>query len=426
MKKSRNQQLNLSLCVCIVSILVALCFIFLGETTAAAQTTIKYANWQLLEPGRGEILDEIIQAFEKKTGVRVERVSVPYSAYNDTLTTQFEAGYGPDVLAVPVATLLPWMKKGYFADLDSIMNLEKYAADFPVQQSWGIMNDKTYAILYEGFPYAGMIYNKELLEKAGVEVPTTPEELISASDAVFKATGKYGIIHWSDLSNLSYLYHGAIMIIYGFGGNVVNDAGEFTVNSPEFIKGVEYFRRIYNLESTPSGMPYGVQREMFLRGNVAICMDGSYWPPTVKMNNPELYAKIGVAKLPFPNEAYVFETNWYAISADSKNKETASEFLEFMLQPEIANKWAVASAIPGLKFTYEAVIKEYPWFQVYAEAAPYGIVEMLPKREHETPEIRKMVAESIAYAISGQISPKDAMEKLQKDLESRFGKEPAM
>lgn len=421
MKRNWNQGvLRHLLCILVISVTL----FFICETIAIAQTTIKYSNWQFLEPGRGKVLEEIIKAFEEKTGVKVERISIPYSSYNDTLTTQFEAGYGPDIVFVQDSTLIPWMKKGYFTDLDSLINLERYAADFPVQQSYGIMDGKTFAILYEGFPYAGMVYNKELLEKAGVNVPTTPEELISVSDAVFHTTGKYGLIQRTDLSNLEYLFNGAIIIIYGFGGHVVNDKGEFTVNSSDFINGVEYFRRIYNLKSTPAGMPYGVQREMFLRGEAAITFEGSFWPPIIKMNNPELYGKIGVAKYPFPNPASPFETNWYAINAKSKNKEAASKFLEFMLEPENANRWAIASAIPGLKFTYEAVVKEYPWFQVYAEAAPYGVVQFLSKREKETPEIRKMVAEAVAYAISGQISPKDAMEKLQKDLESRFGKEP--
>lgn len=250
MKRNWNQGVFRHL-LCILVILVTLFFIC--ETIATAQTTIKYSNWQFLEPGRGEVLEEIIKAFEEKTGVKVERISIPYSSYNDTLTTQFEAGYGPDIVFVQDSTLIPWMKKGYFTDLDSLINLERYAADFPVQQSYGIMDGKTFAILYEGFPYAGMVYNKELLEKAGVNVPTTPEELVLVSEAVFQATGKYGLIQRTDLSNLEYLFNGAIIIIYGFGGRVVNDKGEFTVNSPDFINGVEYFRRIYNLKSTPAG-----------------------------------------------------------------------------------------------------------------------------------------------------------------------------
>ena len=67
------------------------------------------------------------------------------------------------------------------------------------------------------------------------------------------------------------------------------------------------------------------------------------------------------------------------------------------------------------------MINEYPWFQVYAEASPHGIVRMLPGHEADTPEINKMVADAIASAMSGQMTPEDSMNQLQKNLEGRFG-----
>ncbi|GAB1400860.1 sugar ABC transporter substrate-binding protein [Aminivibrio sp.] len=387
----------------------------------SAETVLKYANWQFQEPGRAEVLDEFIAKFEKDTGIKVEKVSIPYSSYNDALATQFEAGQGPDVMFIQDMALVPWMERGYLADLDSIMDLKKFSADFPVQQSYAQMKDKTYAIMYEGFPYAGMVYNKELLEKAGAEVPTTPDELLAVSDAIYKATGKPGLIHPTDLSNASYIMQGGMIVIHGFGGKIVDDNGKFTVNTPEFVKGVDFLRKIYNLKSTPAGMQFGVQRQQFLAGDAGIVMDGSYWPSIVQMNNPELYKKIGVAKLPFPNPASPFETNWYAVNANSKNKEAAGKFVAFLLDPENANKWAIISSIPGLKYTYDPVTKEYPWFKVYADASPAGIVRMLPKHEKDTPEINKLVADSIAVAMSGQTGPQEAMDQLQKQLESRFG-----
>ena len=387
----------------------------------SAETVLKYANWQFQEPGRAEVLDEFIAKFEKDTGIKVEKVSIPYSSYNDALATQFEAGQGPDVMFIQDMALVPWMERGYLADLDSIMDLKKFSADFPVQQGYAQMKDKTYAIMYEGFPYAGMVYNKELLEKAGAEVPTTPDELLAVSDAIYKATGKPGLIHPTDLSNASYIMQGGMIVIHGFGGKIVDDNGKFTVNTPEFVKGVDFLRKIYNLKSTPAGMQFGVQRQQFLAGDAGIVMDGSYWPSIVQMNNPELYKKIGVAKLPFPNPASPFETNWYAVNANSKNKEAAGKFVAFLLDPENANKWAIISSIPGLKYTYDPVTKEYPWFKVYADASPAGIVRMLPKHEKDTPEINKLVADSIAVAMSEQTGPQEAMDQLQKQLESRFG-----
>lgn len=402
---------------------LAMVVLFAVCGTAFAAETLKYANWQFQETGRAEYLDKFIAIFEKENpGVKVEKVSIPYSSYNDALATQFEAKGGPDVLFVQDMALIPWIERGYFAELDSLTDLNKYKEFFPPQQESGMKDGRSYALIYEGFPYAGLCYNKKLFEEAGVQAPTTPDELIEASDKIFEKTGKPGLIHPTDLSNASYIMQGGMIVIHGFGGKIVDDEGNFTVNKPEFVTGVDFQRRIYELKSTPSGIQFGVQRQQFLAGDAGMVMDGSYWPSIVKANNPELYEHLGVVRVPFPNPATPFETNWYAVGANSKNKELAAKFIEVMLRPENAGEWAIASSIPSLTYTYKAVTDAFPWFKVYADASPYGIVRMLPGHEADTNEINKMVADSISAAMSGQQTPQEAMDNLQKELENRFGK----
>lgn len=396
-------------------------FVTIGVSSAFAQVTLKYANWQWLESGRAEVLQEFVDAFEAQNpDIKIEKVAIPYSTYNDALLTQFEAGSGPDVMFVQDMALIPWIDRAHLAPLDDLIDLSKYAEFFPVQQQTAVKEGKNFALIYEGFPYAGLCYNKKLFEAAGVDVPKTPEDLLKVSDAIYEATGKPGLIHPTNLANPSYIMQGGMIVIMGHGGRIVKD-GKFAVTQPEFIEGVEFLKKIYNLESTPTGTEFGVQRQQFLAGDAGMVMDGSYWPSIVKLNNPELYENLGVANLPFPDPASPFETNWYAVNAKSPNKQAAAKFVEFLLQPEQANKWAVISSIPGLTFTYDAVQKEYPWFEVYAKVSPYGVVRMLPGYESNTPEIRRMVADAISAAMSGQVPAKEAMEQLHKDLVNRFG-----
>jgi ABC-type glycerol-3-phosphate transport system substrate-binding protein len=165
-----------------------------------------------------------------------------------------------------------------------------------------------------------------------------------------------------------------------------------------------------------------VQRQQFLAGDAGMVMDGSYWPAIVKLNNADLYENLGVAKLPFPHLATPFETNWFAVGANSKKKELAAKFVDFMLRPEIANEWAVSGSIPGLTYTYKAVTEAYPWFKIYEDASPFGLVRPVTGHEADTNEINKMIADSIASAMSGQQSVQEAMDNLQKELEARFVK----
>lgn len=388
----------------------------------SGEVTITWGNWQFLESGRDEILEGFIEDFEAANpNITVEPVPISYSSYNDALTTQFRAGKGPDVLRVQDMVLVPWMKMGFLEPLDDLIDLSKYEKDFPEQQSLAIKDGKNLAVICEGFPYGALMINGELLEATGMDVPTTPEELLAVSDAIYEATGFTGLAHATEFSNQSYIMQSGMIVIEGFGGRIVKN-GKFAVNDEDFVEGVEFQVDIYNRESHPSGMQFGLQREQFLSGEAGMVMDGSYWPGIVRANDEKLYENLIVAKLPFEDPASPFETNWDAINANSspEKQEAAAKFIEFLMSKEVASKWALDSAIPGLNFTAEAISAEYPWFEIYAEASPHGVVRPLPGYEADTPEIRKMVADGISSAMSGEVSAREAMDKLKKDLDQRF------
>jgi len=391
-------------------------------------TVITYANWQFLEPGRGEVLRQFIAEFEKEhPNIRVEPMAIPYSVYSDAITTQFEAGAGPDILFVQDLAWFPWLARGYFAPLDKLIDLHKYKDEFTDMQ-WKICSKDglTYGIIYEGFVYNALIINRRLLQEAGVDyIPKTPEELLAASETVAKALGVWGLIHPTDVSAPTYIMQGAMIVINGFGGRIVDpETGRFAVNSPEFIKGVEFNAKIFQSLGTPLGTPFGQQRAAFLEGKAAMVLDGSYWPAICALSAPDVYKDLLVVPAPFPEPTGPFEFNVYAINAYSPEdkQRAAAAFLEFLLQPERANRWAVESAIPGLKFTYDAVIQAYPWFKVYADLAPYGVVRPVPGHEEDTLEILKIIADYVGMAGLGLKTPQEAMDECQRVLEERFGR----
>lgn len=422
-KKNRRNFMKKNLVLLLAVLLCALPLYSAGQAEAdSGEVTITWGNWQFLESGRDVILEGFIDDFEAANpGIKVEPVPIAYSSYNDSLTTQFRAGKGPDVFRVQDMTLVPWMKMGFLEPMNALIDLSKYENEFPEQQSLAVMDGDTLAVICEGFPYGALMINGELLAKTGMDVPTTPEELLAVSDAIYEATGYTGLAHATEFANQSYIMQSGMIVIEGFGGRIVKN-GQFAVNDADFVEGVELLVDIYNLKSHPAGMQFGLQREQFLNGEAGMVMDGSYWPGIVRANDEEMYENLIVAKLPFEDPASPFETNWDSINANSstEKKEAAAKFIEFLMSEEVASKWALESAIPGLNFTAKAISEEYPWFEVYAKASPHGVVRPLPGYEAETPEIRKMVADGISHAMSGEVTAKQAMDKLKSDLEQRF------
>lgn len=383
---------------------------------AAQKVTIRMANWQFLEPGRVDILNTFISEFEElNPGVEIVPEAIPYSTYNEKIMNELKSGQGPDIFFCQEFSLIPWIQDGYAAPLDNLIDLSKY--EFLPQQSSAVVDGKTYAVLYEGFPYGGLICNMKLFKEAGVEIPKTPEELITAAQKLTKSPSQWGLAHPFAFGNYSYIMQGGMIVIKGFGGKIVEDDGTIGVDSPEFIKGVEYLKKLYDSGGVPKGTEFRQQRQWFTEGNVAMVMDGCYWPLIVKAENPELYDHLEVAALPFPNPASPYETNWYVISESSRNKEIAAKFLEYLLTESVQDRWAVASGMgTGCAFTLDSVNREYPWFKVYSDASPYGVVRIYSGLERQTVQARKMVSDAICEVLIGKKTAPQAMADLKAQL----------
>jgi len=407
-----------------IVLVLVLVLVFGLQMLADNVITITYGSYQLLEESRNWWLRQNFEKFEQlHPDIKVEELAIPYSEYDSALATMFEAGAGPDCFSITGMSVIPWLANGYLAPLDDLIDFSKYEDEFVPQQALAVRDGKRYAVLYEAIPYALNI-NKRLLDEAGASVPRTPDELIAVSNTIYDRTGAFGLIYGTNCANRTYLMQTFDPIYLGFGARIVRD-GKFTVNEPQFIKAVEFLKRIFDSRGTPLGMPYGQQRNAFLAGQAAMTIDGCYWPGWVKGKAPEIYENLLVVPAPFPCRYGPLETSWIGVNANSDraHQEAAAALLEFLyLEPEQANDWALISGMPGgLKHTVEAVLDEYPWFEAYAEVAPYGVPAPLPGYEAYTREIRDIVADYVCSACLGQRTPQEAMDELQRKLTETFG-----
>lgn len=128
-----------------------------------------------------------IAAFEDETGITVNLEIIPDS-FDENLLTRWTAGQRPDVLfGQPL--------QGALLKLNPAENLQDLSGmDFVSQLKYGLeaagtVDGVNYTATY-GFPTIfGLFHNKEVLDANGLEVPTTPDELADALDAL-KAAGQ--------------------------------------------------------------------------------------------------------------------------------------------------------------------------------------------------------------------------------------------
>lgn len=401
-----------------------------GVASAEEKTEIVYANWQFLESNRKPELEGWIRDFEAEyPNIKIKTMEIPFAKYDDNILTQLKAGAGPDVFRLTAFNFLRWSKEGYLEPLDEylgdVINSFEWTLSFEKAQRGG----KTYGLLCELVPYGGLVYVKKYLDAAGARVPRNPEQFYDAViklDAYAKKSKEFtfAYIHPFNLANPVYLMQQGMIIVNGFGGRIVRD-GKFAVNDGRFIDGVKFLKKLYDSGAVAVGTEFGAQRTAYLKGQAAMVLDGCYWPAMVKVNNEELYEEIGVVRPPFPSNYYPYEDDWDVMNANSSNekKQAAANFLRFIYETGRVNNSFPISGVPAGTMASVKLAKEaFPWIDVYINpvAEAYWEDVILEGFEDPTFEIRKVIADYLAEALTGKSEVEEAMNKCQAELERRF------
>ncbi len=310
----------------------------------------------------GPVFKELIAKFEKQyPKIKVEYVNVPFDAAQNKFKTAAQSGSGaPDVFRSEVAWTPGFAKLGYLQPIDGTPAADG-ADDYlegPVASTK--FGGKTYGVPQVTDTLA-LLYNKDLLAKAGVQPPRTMDELKTAALAVKAKTGAAGV----------YLNPGGYFLLpflYGEGGDLVDvEAKKITVNSPEAAKAVD---RAKDLIASGAAMKpdfadgYNNMQASFKDGKVAMVINGP-WSIADDLSGPAFKnaANLGIAPVPAGGSGKAGAPTGghnYVIYAGSKNIDASYLFLQYMNSVEnqafLATK---LSLLPTRKAAYEdAAVKD--------------------------------------------------------------------
>jgi len=404
---------------------------FLAITSSAVafaqKVTIEFCAWFLLEPGREDWFKSVVQRFEKENpDITIKTVSIPFKEYDDKMKVLFGGGGAPDVFFMTQQNVSLWQEMGWLEPLDKYWNFDELMPQVsaPEIQMAAEIEGHMYALLDHYVPYGAIIYNTKILEEAGLTVPETPAAFKDTAVKLTKAPDMYGFIAPNVRETPTYLMQHAMIVVNGFGGRFIKK-GEFVINDPDFVEGVEYYKELFDAGVMPQGMDYTTQRKMFWNGKAAMCMDGGYFMYWAAGSNPEVAEQLDVAPTPFWSKLNPVEVNFIGVSSASpeEEKKAAVKFLEFFMTPEIQQEWFEMQGCPVIMKS--AITPEYraknPWFHVYEVAAAFGIPWIVPGYEQETEEIRKIIAGQIEAVLLGEASAEEAMNKAQIEIERLVG-----
>ncbi|MBA2954824.1 extracellular solute-binding protein [Nocardioides sp. MAH-18] len=262
----------------------------------------------------------------------------------------------PDVVEIGNTQAPTFTSAGAFADVTD--QLEDLGGDDLLQGfvDGATIDGKTYAVPY----YAGskyIFYRKDLLEKAGLEVPTTMEEFVDAAVALKKANPKPA--NFSGFWFPGQDWRNGAAFIWDAGGDLaVEDGGEFSgsLSSDESIAGLETAQKLF---TEASGAPKdGNEADPwtpFCAGEVGMMSTPGWVKGLIEdpeTGCPDTFAKqIGVFALPGSDGApapVLLGGSDIAIAAKSANQELAAKAVALMLSEDYQTIMAENGLTPAL------------------------------------------------------------------------------
>ena len=307
--------------------------------------------------------DDLIAKFnEEYPDVTVKHETVPFDQTQNKFKTAAESGSGaPDILRAEVAWTPEFASLGYLYALDGTAALENNFLETPLSSN--VFDGKTYGVP-QVTDTLGLMYNKSLFEKAGLDPeapPTTWDEVRDAASALKSKAKVDGI----------YINSGGYFLLpflYGEGADLVNvDDQTITVNSPEAVTGIETAQSLVKDGSAvkpTANDPYGTMMTLFKEGKVGMIINGP-WEVAGISDDPNFggIENLGVAPVPAGSAGQgspVGGHNYVVYSGmDDAKAEAAAAFIAFMSSAEseayIADELGL---LPGNADSYDQVTNE--------------------------------------------------------------------
>lgn len=354
--------------------------------------------------------------------VEIVPSDVPFADYHNKVFTDIAAGNAPDIVVPYDPQITPWIELGLLEPLNPWLeaagyDLDTILEDWVAPQQLAIKDGQIYAVLLHSNPRA-LVYNEDLLDGAGVAVPTTPEELLSAAEALRdEGNQQFGFATMSGSATADITFLEIMPIINGFGGAFVTD-GQPTANSPETVAALEFIEQMYDQELIPLGVDHTVYREAFIQGKIAALTIGAFIIGQAGANNPDIVPSLAAAPLPFANEQSIAVNVFLGVPTDSENKDAAAAFIIGLLDDAKQGDLAISgTAIPARRGTVPAeYVAENPWFQAIVDAGDTAVSYAPRGAEQEMTEVMEIVTTQYQAMLFGDLTAQQAADQMQEEL----------
>ncbi len=351
-------------------------------------------------------------------GITIAYDEAAIGADMDTkLNTLFGAGAGPDIIGHGILSVAQRAEMEQYRPIDELFEAWEGKDDLlPAVLANGTYKGHVYGLGYSVTPYV-FAYRKDLLEEAGLPVPTTWQELAETARALTQKN-EQGEVTFSGFcfpttgGNLVELD----VFVFGNGGAWLDEDSNPTMTGEEKVEALSFLRSFLpDVNMTYSNG----EANPFVKGLAAMTLINNVGLKSMMYDEDSEYkGKVGIA-LPPANEgraqASFCGCNMLFIGSDCEYPEEAFRYIAFVLSPEATLTRAEMTSIPvtlaSLGEQY-AAMDEWNAFRLECVSAGTGMPRATWATAFQT--IRNNLVQSVVF---GDADPEAALAQAQEDLE---------
>ncbi len=408
------------------------------EAASSAPKQVSISWWALAQGGGGpdprEALRKQIVADYQKThpNVNINLVMFENEAFKQKVQVAVQAGNPPDIFhSWGGGVMVAYAKAGMLRDITSYVQ-----QNIAQKIGKGPLSVYGYDGHYYGAPYdmggVGMWYNKAAFQKAGVTVPETWDQLLSAIPKL-KSAGYIPIALGAGDKWPAHFWWTYLAMRLG-GEPAFNAAysGSGSFADPTYVKAGQLLLQLKNLDPFQTGYlgaTYDDEAALMGNGKAAMELMGQ-WAPGVEASDSADKKGIGddLGWFSFPSVAggvgkntdVMGGGNGYVIGKNAPDE--ALDFLNFFLSPEYdAQLVKVEGIVPVVKGAESAVKGNANLEKIVSAVANAGYFQLYYD-QFLPPAVGEAVKDAVVTLLAGKADPTQAAQMVQAAWKKEQGK----
>jgi multiple sugar transport system substrate-binding protein len=309
------------------------------------------------QPERLAQQEKLAADFEAKTGIAVEVIPVTESDLGTRATAAFAAGDLPDVIYHTLQYALPWVEAGILDTEAATEVIESLGAGTfaPGALEFAATEDGYASVPVDGWTQM-ILYRKDLFDEAGLEPPTTYDNVLAAIEALHNPPEMFGFVAATKVDE-NFMSQVLEHVFLANGASPVGPDGFTGFDEQKTVEVLEFYKAI--AEASPPGELYWDQsRTLYFAGDAAMIIWSPFIldelaglrdsaPPTLNDDptSTELASKTGIvtnfAGPSNPDGAAWADIRYMGITVDADIGE-AQQFVEYSMSEGYTDTLAIA------------------------------------------------------------------------------------